>query len=93
MDSKQKKTAVIQLLTKEGCRLSDIHRRLLNVYRDDTIDMSNLQRGMKKFKGEMSMKDKRNCGRPSTVTNDLNHQRVDELIHAHLNFFKEHSTM
>jgi hypothetical protein len=56
MDSKQKQRAVIEFLTNEVCRLSDIHRRLLNVYGDDTIDRSNVHRWMKKFKeGETSI--------------------------------------
>lgn len=34
--------ALIELLTKKGCRLSDIHRSLQNVYRDNIIDRSNV---------------------------------------------------
>jgi transposase len=83
MDSKQKQRAVIEFLMKEGCRLSDIHRRLQNVYRDDTIDRSNVHRWMKKFKeGETSIDEKPRSGRPSTTTTDANRQRVDELIRA-----------
>jgi hypothetical protein len=59
MDSKQEQHAVIEILTKEGCGLSDIHRRLQNVYGDDTIDKSNVHRWMKKFRdGETSTEDK-----------------------------------
>lgn len=83
MNSKQKQRAVIEFLTKEGCRPSDIHRRLQNVYGDDTIDKSNVHRWMKKFKeGETSIEDKPRSGRPSTATTDTNRQRVDELIRA-----------
>jgi transposase len=83
MDSKQKQRAIIEFLTKEGCRLSDIQRRLQNVYGDDTIDRSNVHRWMKKFKeGETSNEDKPHSGRPSTTTTDTNRQRVDELIRA-----------
>ena len=83
MGSKQKQRAVIEFLTKEGCRLSDIHRRLQVVYGDDTIDKSNVHRWMKKFKeGETSIEDKPRSGRPSTATTDTNRQRVDELIRA-----------
>ncbi|XP_053353685.1 protein GVQW3-like [Clarias gariepinus] len=81
MDSKQKQRAVIEILTKEGCRLSDIHRRLQNVYGDGTIDKSNVHRWMKKFKeGENSIEDKPRSGRPTTATTDKNRQQVDELI-------------
>jgi transposase len=76
MDSKQKQRAVTEFLTKEGCRLSDIHRRLQIVYGDDTIDRSNVHRWMQKFKdGETSSEDKPRSGRPSTATTDTNRQR------------------
>jgi transposase len=83
MDSKQKQHAVIVFLTKEGCRLSNIHRRLPNVYGHDTIDRSNLHRWIKKFKErEISIEDKPRRGRPSTATTDTSRQRVGELSHA-----------
>jgi histone-lysine N-methyltransferase SETMAR len=83
MDPNQKQRAVIEFLKKEGCRMSDIHRRLQDVYGDDTIDRSNVYRWMKKFKeGETSIADKPRSGRPSTATTDMDRQRVDELISA-----------
>lgn len=78
MDSKQKKYAFIEFLMKEGCRLSNIHRRLQNVYRDDTTDKINVHRWLKMFKETgTSLKDKLGCGRPSTATTDTNRQRVE----------------
>lgn len=38
MDCRQGQCAIIEVLTKEACRLSDIHRRLQNVYGDDTLN-------------------------------------------------------
>jgi transposase len=68
---------------KEGCRLSDIQRRLQNVYGVDTIDRSNVHRWMKKFKeGETSTENKPCSGRPSTATTNTNRQQVDKLTHA-----------
>jgi transposase len=80
MDSKQKQRAVIEFLMKEGCRLSNIHRRLQNVYRDDTTDRSNVHRWMKFKERETGIEDKPRSGRPSTATTDTNCQRTDELI-------------
>jgi transposase len=83
MDSKQKQRAVIEFLTKEGCSLCNIHRRLQNVYGDVAIDRSNMHRWMRKFKeGVTSIEHKPRSGRPSTATTDTNRQRVDELIRA-----------
>ncbi|KAG1656388.1 hypothetical protein GQR58_023985 [Nymphon striatum] len=44
MNPKQKQ--VIEFSTTDGCRLSDIHRKLYNVYGDDTIDKRNVHRLM-----------------------------------------------
>ena len=83
MDSKHKQRSIIEFLTKEGCSPCDIHRRLQNVYGDDTIDKSNVLRWMKKFEVEKtSIEDKPRSGRPSTATTDNNRQRVDQLIRA-----------
>lgn len=77
MDSKQKFCAVFELM-KQECRLSDIHGRLQNVYGDDTIDCSNVQRWMKTFKeGESRIGEKPCSGRPSAVTTNTNLQRVE----------------
>jgi hypothetical protein len=65
MDSKQKQRAVIEFSMKEGRRLSDIHRRLHNVYRDDTIERSNVHRWMKFKEGETTTEDKLRSGRTS----------------------------
>jgi transposase-like protein len=63
--------------------LSDIHRRLQNIYGDNIIDTSNVHRWMKKFKErETSIEDKSRSGRPSTATTDTNRQRVDASIRA-----------
>lgn len=34
MNLKQKQCIVVEFLTKEGCRLSDIHKRIQNAYVD-----------------------------------------------------------
>lgn len=38
MDPKQKRCADNEILTKDGCRLTDIHRTLENDYGDDRIE-------------------------------------------------------
>lgn len=56
---------------KEGRGLSDIHKRLQNVYGDDTIDRSNVYWWMKKFKeGETRIQEKAHRGRSSPATRD-----------------------
>jgi hypothetical protein len=67
---------------KEGCRLSDIHRRLQNIYGDDTFDRSNVHRWMNFKEEKTSIEDKPRSGKPSTTITGMNRQRVDELICA-----------
>ena len=78
MDVKQKQRAVIKFLTKEGYTAADVHKRLLNVYGEATIDVSNVRRWVKKFKeGITSVNDKPRSGRPSTAVTDENQNRVN----------------
>lgn len=47
---------------------ADIHRSLLNIYRDSTIENGNVHRWIEKFNnGETTVKDKPRIGKTSTV--------------------------
>ncbi|UYV68193.1 hypothetical protein LAZ67_5003332 [Cordylochernes scorpioides] len=72
-----KQRVVIEFLEMEGA--SEIHKGLKNVYKEATIDISNVRRWMKGFlSGETSLDDKPRRGRPST--NPENEDKVDVLI-------------
>lgn len=80
-----KQRAVIEFLYVEGVQnAAEIHRRLVNVYGTDTIDVSNVRRWVRKVslsnRGEMSIRDEPRSGRPVTVTTVRNHDRVDAII-------------
>lgn len=63
MEFKQKLCAIIEFLKKEGCRMSNIQRRLQNDYRDETIDKSNVHSWRKTSKGgETNTEDKPRSG-------------------------------
>jgi hypothetical protein len=63
--------------------LSDIHRRLLKVYGDQTVDVSTVRRWVARFSSDDSdVKDKPRSGRPCTAVTPRNEERLDHLIHA-----------
>jgi hypothetical protein len=61
----------------------DIHRRLLNVYGDQTVDVSTVRRWVARFSsGDSDMKDKPRSGRQCTAVTPRNEERLDQLIRA-----------
>ena len=88
-EARQKQRAVIEFLVAEGETSLKIHNRMKNVYKDNTIDSSNVKRWIQRFKkstedheevGKASIADKPRSGHPSTSVNPENKTYADELI-------------
>ena len=78
-----KKRCVSEFLHAEKIAPSDIHRRLLNVYGDQTVDVSTVRRWVARFSsGDSDVKDKPRSGRPCTAVTPRNEERLDQLIRA-----------
>ncbi|KAG8231408.1 hypothetical protein J437_LFUL012418 [Ladona fulva] len=83
MDARIKQRCVIEFLTVEEIAPIEIHRRLLKMYEDDTIDVSNVSQCVRHFKGgEKGVHDKPRPGRPCTAVIPQNEERLDQLIRA-----------
>ncbi|KAG8222260.1 hypothetical protein J437_LFUL001458 [Ladona fulva] len=83
MDASIKQRCVIEFLAVEEIAPIEIHRRLLKVYGDDTIDVSNVRRWVRHFKGgEKGVHDKPRPGRPCTAVIPQIEERLNQLIRA-----------
>lgn len=84
MDLKLKERVVIKFLAKESYATKEIHDHLKIAYIDVVgckMDISNVQRLMKKFKNrEMEIAAELRSGRSTTPVTDANRERVDELV-------------
>ena len=59
----------------------DIHRCLLNVYGDQTVDVSTVRQWVARFNsGDRDMKDKPRSGRPCITVTPRNEECLDQLI-------------
>ena len=81
LEARQKQRAVIEFLVAEGETSLKIHNRLKNVYKDNTIDSSNVKRWVQRFEkstedheevGKASVADKPRSGRPLSSVNSDN---------------------
>ena len=60
---------------------SDIHRRLLNVYGDEIVDVSTVRRRVARFSsGDRDLKDEPRSGWPCTAVTPRNEERLDQFI-------------
>ena len=87
VEVRQKQRTVIEFLVAEGEIPINIHRRMKNVYGDDTIDYSNVKRWVNRLKdtgmvGKASVKDMPRSGRPSSAVNPVNSAKANALIRA-----------
>jgi len=83
MEVHMKQRCVIEFLHAENIAPNDIHRRLLNVYGDQTVDISTVKRWVARFSsGDSDVKDKPRSGRPYTAVTPRNEERLDQLIRA-----------
>ena len=89
LEARQKQRAVIEFLVAEGETPLRIHNWLKNVYKDNTIDYSNVKKWVQRFKkstedheevGKVSIANKPRSGCPSTSVNPDNKTDADELI-------------
>ena len=81
MEVRMKQSCVIEFLHAEKIAPNDIHRRLLTVYGDQTVDVSTVRRWMARFSsGDSDVKDKPRSGRPCTAVTPRNEERLDQLI-------------
>ena len=79
---RQKQKWVIEFLDAEVEPI-DGHRRLVNVYGPEAIDVSTVRRWVRRFRsGDRDVSDKPRSGRPCTATIPENEVHLDELIHA-----------
>ena len=63
MEVRMKQRCVIEFLHAEKIAPNDIHRRLLNVYGDQTVDVSTVRRWVARFSsGDSDVKDKPRSG-------------------------------
>ena len=73
-----KQRCVIEFLHAEKIAPKDIHRRLVNVYGDQTVDVSTVRRWVARFSsGDSDVKDKPRSGRPCTAVTPRNGERLD----------------
>ena len=78
MEVRMKQRCVIEFLHAEKIAPKDIHRRLVNVYGDQTVDVSTVRRWVARFSsGDSDMKDKPRSGRPCTAVTPRNEERLD----------------
>jgi len=80
---RMKQRCVIEFLHVEKIAPHDIHQCLLNVYGDQTVDVSTVRRWVARFStGDSNVTDKPHSGWPWTAVTPQNEERLDQLIHA-----------
>jgi hypothetical protein len=83
MEVRMKQRCVIEFLHAEKIAPNDIHRCLLNVYGDQTVDVSTVRRWVELFiSGYSDMKGKPCSGQPCTAVTPRTEERLDQLICA-----------
>ena len=77
IEVRMKEKCVIEFLTAEQIVPIDIHRHLLKVYGDNTVDVSTVIRWVVRFNsGESEVHDKPRHGRPCSAATPHNEQRL-----------------
>jgi hypothetical protein len=75
MEVRMKQRCVTEFLHAGKVARSDIYRRLLNVYGDQTVNVSTVRRWVVRFSsGDSDVKDKPRSGRPSTAVTPRNYK-------------------
>jgi len=83
MEVCMKQRYVIEFLHAEKMAPNDIHQRLLNIYGDQTVDVSTVRRWVARFSsGDSDVKDKPRSRRPCTAVTPRNEERLDQLMHT-----------
>ena len=87
-EHRRKQRAVIEFLFLEGESAANIHRRLRNVYGNESLDVSTVRRWIGRIKGDSERKghcdlnDKPRSGRPASAVNDESMNTADLIIKA-----------
>jgi [histone H3]-lysine36 N-dimethyltransferase SETMAR len=81
-ESLLKQRSVIEFLLKTGDNNALlIHKKLMEVYKDDCMDISNVRRWLRHFRsGETSIFDQSRSGRPKNVLTDQNFAKLGKMI-------------
>ena len=83
MEVCMKQRCVFQFLHAKKIAPKDIHRHLLNVYRDQTLDVNTVRRWVERFSsGDNNVKDKPRSGQSCTAVTPQNEKHLNQLIHA-----------
>jgi len=83
MEVRVKQRCVTEFLHAEKMAPNDIHQCLLNVYGDQTVDVSTVRWWVVCFSSSGSdLKDKPHSGQPCTAVTPRNEEHLDQLIHA-----------
>jgi len=78
MEVCMKQRCVIEFLHAEKIAPNDIHRRLLNIYGDQTVHVSTVRWWVARFSsGDSDVKDKPRSGWPCTAVTPRNEERLD----------------
>ena len=80
MEVCMKQRCVIEFLHAEKIAPNDIHQRLLNVYRDQTVDVSTVRQWVAHFSSGDDVKEKSRSGWPCTAVTPRNKEHLDQLI-------------
>jgi hypothetical protein len=81
LEVRMKQRCVIEFLHAEKIAPNDIDRCLLNVYGDQTVDVSTVRRWVARFSsGDSDAKDKPRSGRPCAAVTPRNKEHLDQLI-------------
>ena len=79
MEVRMKQRCVTEFLHPEKIAPNDIHRRLLNVYGDQTLDVSTVRQWVALFSsGNSDVKDMPRSGRPCIAVTPRNEERLDQ---------------
>ena len=83
MKVRMKQRCVTEFLHAEKIAPNDIHRHLMNVYGDQTVDVSIVRWWVACFSSDDSdMKDKPHSRRPCTTVTPRNEEHLDQVISA-----------
>ena len=83
MEVCMKQRCVTEFLNAEKIAPNDIHRCLLNVCGDQTVDVSTVRRWVVCFSsGDSDVKDKPRSGRPCTAVTPRSEEHLNQLIHT-----------
>ena len=84
MSTRLKQRAVTEFLSAENVTPAEIHRRLQDVYGENTVNRTTVTRWAIKFRecepGHANIVDQPSSGRPVSLTDDKHQKQVDELI-------------